>query len=227
MNSPVQTEQRAIDHLLGQPVLVEAYLDTWRPDPDWKDVALVLKYVKLTDYETGKTSLAKTLDHCWLWIPENCWKTRYNTAIATNAQMLLNDKVWLCCTVSKYIRSNGTIDYGLKPRNEFPVSLEQARVIRQANQKLRKHAKHLYGEDLAVKFTSQCLLRTQLDMKAADWREIGYSWKDAKANVELNISALSAAMEIAPGVTEAMMEQVYHEGSYVVEQTKIRIEAAG
>jgi len=221
----IDSSKRPIEHLLGEPVLVEAYLENWQPDPEWNDVALLLTAVKLTDYETGKTALSQTLDHCWLWIPENLWKTRYKSAIATDAQMLLNDRVLLCCTVSRYMRSNGTVDYGLKPRNEFPVSVDQSHVLRKANQSLWRHAKKLRGKDLAVKFTSQCMLSTQLNMKAADWREIGYSWKDAKANVGRNISAFPP-LENDSSITGELMERLYLQGSHVITETQNRIEAS-
>jgi hypothetical protein len=139
----------------------------------------------------------------------------------------LHDSVWLCCTVGPYRRSDGSSDWGLRPRNQFPVSPAQARKIQKANTDLWRRASTLRGQQLANNFTSQCVYQTELEHKAADWREIGRNYKDACTNIRRNINALSRAL-VSPdsGVTEAMMERLYMEGSACVQQIQARLKEA-
>ena len=223
--NPTTTEARPLSHLDLETVLVEAWLFNWQPDGD--DYKVLLKSVKLRDYETGRHQLAPTVDHCWLWIAGRYWKQTWQMAVATGEQMTLHDSVWLCCTVGPYRRSDGSSDWGLRPRNQFPVSPAQARKIQKANTDLWRRASTLRGQQLANNFTSQCVYQTELEHKAADWREIGRNYKDACTNIRRNINALSRAL-VSPdsGVTEAMIERLYMEGSACVQQIQARLKEA-
>jgi hypothetical protein len=219
---------RPIAHLDGQTVLISAWLYNYRPRPNGQHIALLLRSVKLLDYETGKQQLAPVLDHCWLWIPEHFWPTVWKTAISTGHPMTLHDDVWLCCTVGPYRRADGSSDWGLRPRNQFPVSPTQCRRMQRANTVLWRRITRLDPEAVAYNFVAQSLFQTELEHKAVDWRELGRSYKDACTNVRRNVNALQRRVDALtdnPDFAEAL-ERFQSEGASELRELYDRLAAA-
>ena len=179
--------KRNLAHLDLTTVLVTANISTWKTAPNG-DTAVCLTNVDLADYATGKTKLAETQDHCWVWIPPNLWDLVWEMSLATGEQMILRDRVYMVATVGPYMRSDQTTDWGLRPRNQFPVSVEQSRKLRRVHQRL--YRQNIPIPDLAGQTAAQLVYLYELEREAADWRELGISLKDAMVNVRRNIAAL-------------------------------------
>lgn len=218
--------QGSISRLDLEAVLVSAWLYKWEVLPNG-DVAVLLKSVKLLDYETGEPLFPHPLDHCWFCIAENhWWRHLWEMAIATGEQVALHDEVWLCCSFSSYQRLNGGCGWRLRLRNQSIVSPPQSRKLQKANADLYRKAAQLRGRDLIGAFTSQCIYQTELEHKATDWRKLGRSYKDACFNVRRNLNALEQQIGEIPGELDLLMERFYQQGSLAIWQMHDRIAEA-
>lgn len=179
---------RPLQHLEGQHVLVSSLLETWQHTPEG-DTAILLKNVTLTDYETGKQSLAPCLDHCWIWVRPSCWQYLQSMNVVLENRFTLLDEVLLAGVVRRYTRTDGTQDYGLRILNWFPITKEQCRELRKKNQSLtRKYEK---GHHIDIKaLGAEAMIATGFHLQIEDWRERGYSLKAAKVQNNRRIAAL-------------------------------------
>lgn len=157
------TTQRPLAHLDGEFVLATAFLETWEPSGD--EMAVLVKWVDVLDYETAKP-IAPRLDHAWIWITMKAWNVRARFETETSGRFLLNEPVNFSARVRGYTRSDGTRDYGLRLTNFYPLTLTQQADLRKAAKKCEK----ANSTTITALACSRLNLK-RMRLKLEDWRD--------------------------------------------------------
>jgi hypothetical protein len=188
-------QKRPISHLLRRPLIAYGYIETWDRPKDG-DYGMLLKRVELFDFESGKSKLAPTLDHCWLWIPDLFWDLMHPALTAFNQGNRIHDRVRFVGEVRGYTRSNGSHDFGLSLRNELPVAAAAQKTTRTGNSIMAKNRNRIALSEIVDRWIQQDLYRKQILRALGDWGDCGISMRDAIGNCASNQAALEREFEL-------------------------------
>jgi hypothetical protein len=201
--------KRPIAHLENQHVFAKGIVDTWRHEVE--DVAILIKHITLTDYDTDKIVLAPILDHCWIWAQDIAWEVQYDEHLTYKDHFTRLDEIHWVCRVEGYTRANGTRDYGLRLVSWFPVSTAQRAELRRNNArqareykrgKLNPRGKFANIENLCC----QVFSLTLLDLKMEDWRCYSNSLRNARSQIKQNIAHIKAYLNPIYGKASVQAE---------------------
>ena len=101
---------RPLADLLGQPVLFNGYLFTWRSRDGHKEVCLT--QVEVRDYRCDR--IIRRIDHAWVKIDQDRWDELVQCHRMTQLNFGLKEPAQGAAVVIRYWRSDGTWDYGLE-----------------------------------------------------------------------------------------------------------------
>lgn len=194
----LEENMRPLDDLLGQDVLFNAYIDTWRVTAcgQWTDACL--KRVEVLSWE--RAAPLRLLDHAWIRIDQRLWNTFARCHKLGNKELTLQQPVRGAATIVQYYRSNGTRDYGLQQQGFFgtkELSDHQRKIL---NSKGYERAYPARLREEALPFldglkASLSGMVNALQERKEDWRAVGRSPANAASTLRSNLRAVNAEIE--------------------------------
>jgi hypothetical protein len=167
---------RPLGDLLGQPVLFDATIDTWRQTGCGQYTDACLKHVEVLTWD--KAAPLRRVDHAWIRIAQSRWDLFALCHKLGKKDFTLLESVHGAATVEQYERSDGSTDYGLQQHGFFGTEELFAYQRKAFNSKRygRSYAKALARESLEYLGSLQAslsLIIGSLLLKREDWRAIG------------------------------------------------------
>lgn len=200
---------RPLEHLENQAVLATGYVENWQHTAE--DTAVLLRWVEIFDYQTGKPAAPK-LDHVWIWVTRGAWKELESWTVTSSERLLLHDPANFVGRVRRYTRTDGTQDIGLRLVNFQPLTPEQQAIARNGHRELAKRTRHVPTNKLVQVLISQDLYRREFEYQIGDWRDVSdRSLKDARSLVLQNISAIKGVLRPRMGMNQGDFEQFVSE----------------
>jgi len=89
--------KRPIAHLDNCHVVAKGIVETWRHEAE--DVAILIKHVILTDYDTDRILLAPVLDHGWIWVQDVAWEVLYAEPVTCKDHFSRRGEIHCICRV--------------------------------------------------------------------------------------------------------------------------------
>ena len=164
----ISTQQRPLAPLANEHLLCSGWLSNWRSPHSTQGQDICVQSIDCRDWDTGKQQLAH-LDHGWLRMSRQCWKTLYRLGLRDGHQTRRLDPVFFLAKPEYYRRADGSEDWGLYLLSCSPPTTQvQADGVRSEFRRLSKPGSRLAQPER--EFNRILMTTYLLENQLEDWR---------------------------------------------------------